>query len=133
MATTTMSIGELSQVSGLSTHTLRYYEKLGVLRPADRATSGHRRYRADVVAWLDFVLRLKTTGMPLMEIREYAQLRARGDTSLRPRLTMLELHRKRLVSNIAQLSENLNALDSKIKSYRKWLKKPNPSTSQVKK
>jgi len=118
-----MSIGELSAASGLSTHTLRYYEKLGVLKPADRAASGHRQYRADAaVAWLDFVLRLKITGMPLAEIRKYAELRAGGEATLQPRLTMLELHRKRLVSNISELSENLTALDSKIKTYRKWLK-----------
>jgi DNA-binding transcriptional MerR regulator len=117
-----MSIGELSAASGLSTHTLRYYEKLGVLKPADRAASGHRQYRADAVAWLEFVLRLKITGMPLAEIRKYAELRAGGQATLQPRLTMLELHRKRLVSNISELSENLTSLDSKMKTYRKWLK-----------
>ena len=127
-----MSIGELSTASGLSTHTLRYYEKLGVLKPADRAASGHRQYRADAVAWLDFVLRLKITGMPLAEIRKYAELRAAGDVTLQPRLMMLELHRKRLVSNISELSENLTALDSKIKTYRKWLKAQKVSSIKAK-
>jgi DNA-binding transcriptional MerR regulator len=122
MLKNTMSIGELATAIGLSTHTLRYYEKLGVLKPADRAASGHRHYRADAVAWLDFVLRLKVTGMPLAEIRKYAELRAVGDASLQPRLTMLELHRKRLMSKIAELSENLTSLDSKMKIYRKWRK-----------
>jgi DNA-binding transcriptional MerR regulator len=133
MTKNTMSIGELSKASGLSTHTLRFYEKLGVLKPADRTASGHRQYRADAVAWLDFVLRLKITGMPLAEIRKYAQLRAVGDTTFRPRLTMLELHRKRLVSNIAELSENLAALDTKIRTYRKWLTSPAKSAPKVKK
>jgi DNA-binding transcriptional MerR regulator len=132
MAKNTMSIGELSTASGLSTHTLRYYEKLGVLKPADRAASGHRQYRADAVAWLDFVLRLKITGMPLAEIRKYAELRAGGDATLHPRLTMLELHRKRLVSNISELSENLTALDSKMKTYRKWLKAQKVSSIKAK-
>jgi DNA-binding transcriptional MerR regulator len=132
MAKNTMSIGELSTASGLSTHTLRYYEKLGVLKPADRAASGHRQYRADAVAWLDFVLRLKITGMPLAEIRKYAELRAAGDVTLQPRLMMLELHRKRLVSNISELSENLTALDSKMKTYRKWLKTQKVSSIKAK-
>ena len=127
-----MSIGELSTASGLSTHALRYYEKLGVLKPADRAASGHRQYRADAVAWLDFVLRLKITGMPLAEIRRYAQLRADGDATLQPRLTMLELHRTRLASNISELSENLAALDSKMKTYRKWLKTQKTIRTKVK-
>jgi DNA-binding transcriptional MerR regulator len=133
MTKNTLSIGELSTASGLSTHTLRYYEKLGVLKPADRAASGHRQYRADAVAWIDFVLRLKITGMPLAEIRKYAQLRAVGDTTLRPRLTMLELHRDRLVSHISGLSESLGALDSKIKTYRKWLASSTQSARKVKK
>ena len=133
MTKKTMSIGELSTASGLSTHTLRYYEKLGVLKPADRAASGHRQYRADAVAWLDFVLRLKITGMPLAEIRKYAQLRAGGDATLQPRLTMLELHRTRLASNISELSENLAALDSKMKTYRKWLKTQKTIRTKVKK
>ncbi len=133
MTKNTMSIGEISAVSGLSTHTLRYYEKLGVLKPADRTASGHRLYRADAVAWLDFVLRLKITGMPLAEIRKYAQLRSGGDTTLRPRLTMLEVHRKRLLSNISELSENLAALDSKIKTYRKWLTAPTEHAPRRKK
>jgi DNA-binding transcriptional MerR regulator len=132
MAKNTMSIGELSTASGLSAHTLRYYEKLGVLKPADRAASGHRQYRADAVAWLDFVLRLKITGMPLAEIRQYAELRIGGDATLQSRLTMLELHRKRLVSSISELSENLTALDSKMKTYRKWLTAQKLSSSKVK-
>jgi DNA-binding transcriptional MerR regulator len=132
MAKNTMSIGELSTISGLSTHTLRYYEKLGVLKPADRAASGHRQYRADAVAWLDFVLRLKITGMPLAEIQKYAELRADGDATLQPRLTMLELHRKRLMSNISELLENLTALDSKMKTYRKWLKAQKVSSLKAK-
>jgi len=132
MAKNSMSIGELSTISGLSTHTLRYYEKLGVLKPADRAASGHRQYRADAVAWLDFVLRLKITGMPVAEIRKYAELRAGGDATLQPRLTMLELHRKRLASNISELSGNLRALDSKMKTYRKWLKAQKVSSIKAK-
>ena len=132
MVKNTMSINELSTASSLTTHTLRYYEKLGVLKPAERAASGHRQYRSDAVAWLDFVLRLKITGMPLSEIRKYAVLRAGGDATLQPRLTMLELHRKRLVSNISELSESLTALDSKIKTYQKWLKAQKVSNTKAK-
>lgn len=132
MAKNTMSIGELSTASGLSTHTLRYYEKLGVLKPAERTASGHRQYRTDAVAWLDFVLRLKITGMPLAEIRMYAEFRSGGDATLQPRLTMLELHRQRLVSNMSELSENLKALDSKMKTYRKWLKAQKVSNIKAK-
>lgn len=117
-STTTLSIGELAQHSGVSQHTLRFYEKAEVLAPATRAANGHRRYRAGDVAWLAFVLRLKATGMPLAEIKQYALLRAQGEMTVPQRLAVLELHRERLVVNIQELSHNLAALDDKIGVYR---------------
>ncbi len=118
---TPLSIGALARASGLSAHTLRHYEKLGILRPADRAPSGHRRYHADDVAWLEFVLRLKATGMPLAEIRRYADLRAAGSRSLGTRLAMLQEHRRRLRAHMTDLARNLAALDDKIRTYRKMI------------
>lgn len=116
-----ISIGELARLSGLSTHALRFYESAGVLRPVGRAANGHRRYRGEDVRWLEFVLRLKVTGMPLAEIRQYAQLRAGGEATLSPRLAMLELHRRRLVDKMAELEASAGALDEKIRTYRKMI------------
>lgn len=126
-----LSIGELSRLSGLSTHTIRFYESAGVLRPAGRASNGHRRYRSDDVLWLEFVLRLKLTGMPLAEIKEYALLRTQGEMTLPPRLTMLKLHRERLVAKIAELSECADVLDEKIRAYRKMIAKTKVRTGKV--
>nr|WP_295785322.1 MerR family transcriptional regulator [Rhodoferax sp.] len=120
-STTTLTIGELSQHSGVSQHTLRFYEKAEVLAPATRAANGHRRYLASDVAWLAFVLRLKATGMPLAEIKQYAALRAQGEMTVPQRLAVLGLHRERLVVNIQELSNNLAALDDKIGVYRQSL------------
>ncbi len=118
---TFISIGELARLSGLSTHTLRYYEKVGVLRPAGRGSSGHRRYCEQDVAWLAFVLRLKVMGMPLAEICRYADLRADGDETLHARLTLLQLHRQRLVAKMTELSEWCSALDEKLAIYRQLI------------
>ncbi len=120
-STTTLTIGELAQHSGVSQHTLRFYEKAEVLAPATRAANGHRRYLASDVAWLAFVLRLKATGMPLAEIKQYAALRAQGEMTVPQRLAVLGLHRERLVVNIQELSNNLAALDDKIGVYRQSL------------
>ena len=117
MTTSFISISELSRLSGVSNYTLRYYEKAGVLAPAMRADNGHRRYLDSDVAWLAFVLRLKATRMPLVEIKRYAVLRSQGEMTLPDRLAMLELHRDRLVVNIHELSQNLSALDDKIGVY----------------
>jgi DNA-binding transcriptional MerR regulator len=123
-----ISIGELSRRSGLSPHTLRFYEAEGILKPAGRTASGHRQYCGDDVLWLEFVLRLKRTGMPLAEIRQYAVLRSQGEKTLQARLTMLKLHRERLVTRIDELSTCAGVLDDKIRTYRKMLaKKPAPN------
>ena len=128
-----ISIGELSRRSGLSTHTLRFYEAEGILKPAGRTASGHRQYHGDDVLWLEFVLRLKLTGMPLAEIKQYAALRWQGEKTLQPRLTMLKLHRERLVTKIDELSTYAIVLDDKIRTYRKMLaKQPAPTKQAVK-
>lgn len=123
-----LSIGELSRQSGLSAHTLRFYEAEGILKPAGRAANGHRRYRREDLLWLEFVLRLKRTGMPLADIRRYAALRAEGETTLHARLAMLKLHRERLVAEIEELLTCAEALDDKIRIYREMIgEAPAPS------
>ncbi len=121
MTNALLSIGELAAQSGLTTHTLRYYEQAGVLLPAARAPNGHRRYRADDLAWLAFVMRLKDTGMPLAEIRRYAQLRAKGASTTAARLAVLEAHRERLAARMQTLAHSQAALEDKIGHYRKVL------------
>jgi len=118
-----LTVGELSRLTGLSTHAIRFYETKGVLRPASRAPNGHRRYNHADVQWLEFVLRLKRTGMPLAEIRDYAEQRAAGDVSLQTRMQMLEQHQDRLKARIAELSACVHLLDEKMKTYRRALLK----------
>jgi DNA-binding transcriptional MerR regulator len=114
-----LTIGELARKSGLTTHTIRFYESTGVLKPSSRAANGHRRYQPGDVLWLEFVLKLKQAGMPLTEIKQYADLREMGDLTLQQRLAMLELHRDRLASRMSELFECSNVLDAKIRTYRK--------------
>ncbi len=124
VTTNAISIGELSRHSGLSAHTLRFYEAQGILQAAGRNASGHRQYHANDVLWLEFVLRLKATGMPLAGIKQYAELRAQGEATLKARLAMLKLHRERLVNKIEELTTCATVLDEKMRTYRKMLAKP---------
>jgi DNA-binding transcriptional MerR regulator len=112
-----LSIGELARRSGLSTHALRFYEQAGVLQPAGRAANGHRRYGVADLRWLAFVLRLKETGMPLSEIRQYAQWRAQGASTQAQRLALLQRHRERLAERLQVLACATQALDDKIAIY----------------
>ena len=128
MTSSFFPIGELARLSGLSTHTIRYYESVGVPKPIARAANGHRRYQAEDVLWFEFVLRLKLTGMPLAQIKQYAALRVRGESTLEPRLAMLERHRERLVAKLTELAASADALDAKIRSYRRLLGKAKASS-----
>lgn len=133
MTNNAISIGELSRLSGLSPHTLRFYETEGILKPAGRTASGHRQFYGEDVLWLEFVLRLKLTGMPLAEIKRYAALRSQGEKTLQSRLTMLKLHRERLVTKIDELSTCACVLDDKIRTYRKMIAKSREPTKKASK
>lgn len=116
--TATRSIAETADLTGLSAHTLRYYERIGLLDPVDRGPDGRRRFREADLAWLSFLTRLRTTGMPIREMREFAELRRIGDTTAAARLELLRRHRNTVRRRIADLADCLDALDTKIDHYR---------------
>lgn len=111
------SIGEFSERTGLGIHTLRYYEQEGLLTP-ERNSANRRRYSEKDIAWVEFIIRLKETGMPIKEIQRYARLRAAGDGTLDERLEMLLSHREDLNRQIQMLQEHRDKLDEKIEFYR---------------
>src|SRR6478736_3571401 len=106
-----MNIKEFSEKTHLSAHTLRYYEKIGILPNIQKNSSGHRIYSASDNDWISFVIKLKDTGMPLEEIMNYARLREQGDTTLADRMELLIQHREVLKEAIAQQTSYLKALD----------------------
>mgnify|MGYP002821926654 CR=1 FL=1 len=112
-----MKIGELARRSGLSAHTIRYYERIGLLPPPDKNASGHRDYDVSILTWIDFLGRLKSTGMPLREMLRYAELRSLGPETEVERQAILESHREQVRERFAELQENLSVLDMKIAGY----------------
>jgi DNA-binding transcriptional MerR regulator len=112
-----MKIGELAKRSGLSAHTIRYYERIGLLPYADRDRSSRRDYDASILIWIEFLGRLKTTGMPIRDMLRYAALRERGDVSETERRHLLERHRERVRARLAELQACLLVLDTKIAGY----------------
>ena len=112
-----MKIGELSRRTGLSIDTIRYYERIGLLPKQRRAASGHRDYDSDIITWIGFLGRLKTTGMPLSEMITYARLRADGPATAPERKALLERHRDAVRAHIAELDACLTVLDDKIAGY----------------
>ncbi|GAA5645082.1 MULTISPECIES: MerR family transcriptional regulator [Vibrio] len=113
-----MNMKEFSLQTGLSAHTLRYYEKIGLLKNVQRNASGHRVYTAREREWVGFIVRLKSTGMPLEQIQRYAELRERGEKTMQARQQLLEQHRRELQQHIDEQLEHLDALEVKIQFYR---------------
>ncbi|WP_182359199.1 MerR family transcriptional regulator [Tomitella gaofuii] len=113
-----LTIAEAAQRTGLTAHTLRYYERDGLMHGAiDRAPSGHRRYSAADLGWIELITRLRATGMPIREIQRYAELVRAGDGSEPERLELLLAHRVRVQGRLAEVTEHLEALDTKIGLY----------------
>lgn len=113
----TMKIKEMSQKSRLSEHTLRYYEKIGLLN-VNKDKSGHREYTETDLLWLEFIHRLKVTGMPLKDIIRYSDLRREGDCTIQKRLKLLTAHESRVKNTIAEWEHNLTVLQEKIEFYK---------------
>jgi len=113
-----MNIRIFSELTGLTAHTIRYYEKIGVFKKVIRNNSGHRDFSAEDVSWAEFIKRLKDTGMPLDQIIEYANLREQGQHTSNARMVLLENHAKALERKIATEQDNLSKLKDKIHHYK---------------
>jgi DNA-binding transcriptional MerR regulator len=114
-----VSIAEAARRTGVSVHTLRYYERAGlVVTPVDRTASGQRRYQQLDLDWINVCTRLRATGMPIRTIRRYAELVSDGHGNEKDRLALLESHRTEVLARLAELQENLELLDHKIGVYR---------------
>lgn len=111
------SIDEASQRTGVTAHTLRYYEREGLLDPIGRATNGHRRYTDDDLGWVTFLTLLRATGMPIREMHTFIAITKAGDHTIPERLTILKRHRDALEAKMAADREHLQRLNHKISIY----------------
>ncbi len=117
-----MKIGDFAKATGIPPSTLRYYEEKGLMR-VSRDKSGYRCYAAQDIAWVQFIQRLKDTGMLLRDIRQYAALRYAGSATMAERLTMLEKHRNHVCAMQQKWTSCLQNLDDKIMFYRQEIAK----------
>ena len=119
---TTRSISEAAHELGLTAHTLRYYEREGLLlTPLDRESSDRRRYTDGDIAWLGFLRKLRSTAMPIATLRRYVELARAGDGTRAARLALLREHRETVLARRAELDDALGAIDFKIALYSERL------------
>jgi DNA-binding transcriptional MerR regulator len=115
------SPSQAAEQSGFSLDTLRYYERIGLLDDIDRAPSGHRRFGDGDLEWLGVLRCLRDTGMPIAQMRRYAELARGGQATIAERMTLLTDHDMRVEEQIALLQAQRKHLQEKIDWYRKQL------------
>ena len=112
-----MHIGELARRSGRSTHTIRWYESQGLIPGVVRDRSGRRTYSEYHIGWLDFMERLRFTGMPVAQMREYAALVKQGGRALKQRRAFLAQHQARVQETIVRWTRALELINAKVEFY----------------
>lgn len=136
-----LTISEVAERTGLTRHTLRYYERDGLMLGVGRAGSGHRRYSERDLGWIELITKLRATGMPIREVRRYAELVRAGDGNEDERLALLRAHRERVLAQLDTMTAHLGALDMKISYYARatdacespdsYLSSPRPAAAAV--
>ena len=136
-----LTISEVAERTGLTRHTLRYYERGGLMLDVGRAGSGHRRYSAHDLGWIELISKLRATGMPIREVRHYAELVRAGDGNEDERLALLRAHRERVLAQLDTMAAYLDAIDMKISYYAhatgtcespdSYLSSPRPAAASV--
>ena len=112
------SISQVAARFGVEPHTLRFYEKEGIIHP-QRTASGVRSYSEENLAQLEMAMCLKSTGMHLKEIRRYFELVDQGDGTLEERLAIFTDHRTRVLREIEELQKHLAKIEHKIAYLKK--------------
>lgn len=112
-----LTIQQVATATGLTEHTLRYYERIGLIHPIDRAGSGHRRYRESDIWWIEFLMKLRNTGMSIQQMQQYAILQRQGDSTLPERVEMLKVHYMQVQEQLECLTEHQKLIRSKIEYY----------------
>lgn len=122
-----MKISQISKETNIPASTIRYYENKGLIK-IKRDKNNIRIFDESDIEWIKFIERLKSTGMPLKDIREYSKLRYLGECTTKERMDILLKHRSHVLNEQKKWKEYLNNLDNKIKIYKdilneKWGKK----------
>ena len=118
----TYSIGEIAKFMGLTTHTLRFYDKEGLLPNVRKNSAGIRRFTEEDIDWLLVLDCLKSTGLPLKEIRYYIELAQQGNATLNERRDIFIRQKQRIEQQMEILNRNMEKINFKIEYYEEAIK-----------
>lgn len=126
------SIQEVSQKTGLTAHTLRYYEKEGLLSGVERTQGGFRQYTDEDLERLSLICCLKNTGMSIQEIARFVQLTHEGDHTLEERVELLRAHRERVLERMEEMQKHLDKVTWKLNFFSEKLRAYEESKTEKK-
>ncbi|MCM3782021.1 MerR family transcriptional regulator [Neobacillus mesonae] len=112
-----LTIKEVTEITEIAAHTLRYYEKEGLLPHVKRNENGKRMYDEEDLSWIHFVTALRATGMPIAQIQKYVYLYKEGDSTISERKLMMLNHKKEIERSIGDLYFNLDKINYKLALY----------------
>lgn len=124
------SIEEAAARTGVTPHTLRYYERIGLLAPVPRGPGGHRRFGEGDLGAITFLTLLRSTGMPIRDMQRFVGLTREGDHTIPERVEVLRAHRDALVEHLDLLHRNLGAINTKIDIYEGLLAADTPTAAR---
>ena len=113
-----LTISEVAEQTELSAHTLRYYERIGLMTPIAKGNRGHRRYDQEDLEWIVLIKRLRSTGMSVKDMQHFANLVRRGDETISERRKLLEQHQATLRAQLEDIEQTLELLNHKVTTYR---------------
>jgi len=112
-----MKIAQVSERYGISSVTLRFYERIGLIPPVNRSESGVRDYGEIDVRRVEFIKCMRSAGLPIEVLIEYVGLVQQGDQTIDARKKILVEQRKQLAARMEEMQKTLDILDHKIKVY----------------
>ena len=114
----TLSTQQAAEQTGLTAHTLRYYERIDLIGPVERDDAGRRLYTDDDLGWIELLMRLRATGMSIQQMKQYANLQKGGDPTGVQRQEILEEHEQLMLAKLAELNACLEVVRYKIDNYK---------------
>ena len=120
-----LEINEVSKLTKLKPHTLRYYESIGLIKDIKRNSAGKRIYSEQDLKWLEVIIRLRATGMNINKMKEYARLRHMGDQTITERKNIMKEHLNSIEYEIETLLDARDYVTRKIEIYNEMEEKLN--------
>ena len=112
-----MKIADVSEQYGLSTDTLRYYERVGLIQPVNRNGSGIRDYNELDLRRVEFIKCMRSAGLPVEVLIDYVALVQQGDKTIEARREILKEQRELLLARMQEMQKTLDILNHKIEVY----------------